>query len=66
MHHSIQKIIFVLGADEYLERLEGKIRKRLFFYNTIFQNNSVRAKQRKRGGKNAFYLSFHVDLPLFR
>ena len=24
-----------------------------------------RAKQSK-GGKNAFYLSFHVDLPLFR
>ena len=32
MHHSTLKIIFVLGADEYLERLEGKIRKFLFFY----------------------------------
>ena len=31
-HHSIWKIIFVLGADEYLERLEGKIRGCLFFY----------------------------------
>ena len=36
MHHSIQKILFVLGADEYLERLEGKIRKCLFFYVKIF------------------------------
>ena len=26
-HHSIWKILFVLGANEYLERLEGKIRK---------------------------------------
>ena len=25
MHHSIWKILFVLGADEYLERLEGKL-----------------------------------------
>ena len=36
MHHSIWKILFVLGADEYLERLEGKIRKCLFFYVKIF------------------------------
>ena len=36
MHHSIWKIVFVLGADEYLERLEGKIRKCLFFYVKIF------------------------------
>ena len=36
MHHSICKILFVLGADEYLERLEGKIRKCLFFYVKIF------------------------------
>ena len=28
--------IFFLGADEYLERLEGKIRKHLFFYVQIF------------------------------
>ena len=41
-HHSIWKIIFVLGADEYLERLEGKIRKCLFFYVKIFKNNGVR------------------------
>ena len=27
--------------DEYLERLEGKIRKCLFFYVKIFWNNSV-------------------------
>jgi hypothetical protein len=25
------KIIFVLGADEYIERLQSKIRERLFF-----------------------------------
>jgi hypothetical protein len=35
-HHSIWKIIFVFGADEHLERLEGKIRKCLFFYVKIF------------------------------
>ena len=45
MHHSIWKILFVLGADEYLERLEGKIRKRLLFYVKIFKNNSVEASQ---------------------
>ena len=31
-----EKKIFFLGADEYLERLEGKIRKHLFFYVQIF------------------------------
>ena len=36
IHHSIWRILFVLGADEYLERLEGKIRKCLFFYVKIF------------------------------
>jgi hypothetical protein len=36
MHHSFWKNLFVLGADEYLERLEGKIRKCLFFYVKIF------------------------------
>ena len=41
MHHSIWKILYVLGADEYLERLEGKIRKWLFFYVKILLNNSV-------------------------
>ena len=41
MHDSILKILLVLGADEYLERLEGKIRKWLFFYVKIFWNNSV-------------------------
>ena len=35
-HHSISKILFVFGADEYIERLEVKIRKRLFFYVKIF------------------------------
>ena len=34
--HRNWKIIFVLGADEYIERLEGKIRKCLFFYVKIF------------------------------
>ena len=29
-------IFFILGADEYLERLEGKLRKYLFFYVKIF------------------------------
>ena len=41
MHHSIWKILFVLGGYEYLERQEGKIRKCLFFYVKIFWNNSV-------------------------
>ena len=35
MHHRIGKILFVLSADEYLERLEGKIRMCLFFYVKI-------------------------------
>ena len=34
-----------MGADEYLERLEGKIRKCLFFYVKIFKNNSERLKR---------------------
>ena len=29
-------ILFILGADEYLERLEGKLRKYLFFYVKLF------------------------------
>ena len=45
MNHSIWKILFVLGAYEYLERQEGKIRKCLFFYVKIFKNNSVRGVQ---------------------
>ena len=32
----IWKIIFVLGANKYLERLAGKIRKCLFLYVKIF------------------------------
>ena len=35
-YSSRQKIRFVLGADEYLERLEGKIRKWFFFYVKLF------------------------------
>ena len=35
------KNYFVLGVNEYLERLEGKIRKCLFFYVKILWNNSV-------------------------
>jgi hypothetical protein len=30
--HRNQKIIFVLGTNGYIERLEGKIRECLFFY----------------------------------
>ena len=41
MHHSIWKILFVLGANEYLERLEGKIRKCLFFYSKITGVNKL-------------------------
>ena len=40
-HHRIWKIIFVLSAHEYLERLEGKIRKYLSCFVKIFKNNSV-------------------------
>ena len=36
-----------MGANEYLERLEGKIRKCLFFYVKIFYNNSVNQNDRK-------------------
>ena len=36
-----------MGADEYLERLKGKIRKCLFFYVKIFKNNSVSDKLEK-------------------
>ena len=41
MHHSIWKILFVLDANEYLEKLAGKIRKCLFFYVKILKNISV-------------------------
>ena len=41
MHHSIWNFCFVLGAYEYLERQEGKIRKCLLFYVKIFLNNNV-------------------------
>ena len=39
--HGNWKIILVLGADEYIERLEDKIRECLLFYVKIFKNNSV-------------------------
>ena len=39
--HSNWNIIFVLGADEYIERLEGKSREYSFFYIKIFENNSL-------------------------
>ena len=38
---AFEKKIFVLGAYEYLKRLECKIRKCLFFYVKIYENNSV-------------------------
>jgi hypothetical protein len=34
--HRNQKTVFVLGADECIERLECKIRECLFFYAKIF------------------------------
>ena len=34
---AFEKILFVLGAGEHLGRLEGKIRKYLFFYAKIFE-----------------------------
>ena len=37
----VSLIIFVLGAEKYLERLEGKIRKCFFFYVKTFQHNSA-------------------------
>jgi hypothetical protein len=40
--HRISKIIFALGADEFLAMLVGKIREAPFFQGLIWQNNSVR------------------------
>ena len=34
--HRISKILFVLGADEFLAMLEGKIREALFFKGSIW------------------------------
>ena len=34
--HRISKILFALGADEFLAMPEGKIRRCLFFYVKIF------------------------------
>jgi hypothetical protein len=45
--HRNSKIIVVLGSYEYLERLEGKIRKCLFLYVEILKNNSVLRLARK-------------------
>ena len=42
--HRISKIIFVQGLYASLAMLEGKIRKCLYFYVKIFQNNSVTYK----------------------
>jgi hypothetical protein len=33
--HRNSKFVFVIGSYEYIERLEGKIRKCLFFYVKI-------------------------------
>ena len=54
MHHTIWKIIFVLGAYEYLERKEGKIRKGLFsvkdvgyiFWGIKYPTEALRIKAR--------------------
>ena len=56
MHHSIWKIIFVLGAYDYLERKQGKIRKCLFFYVKIFLNNSVGSNKSNRKETNKTHL----------
>jgi hypothetical protein len=37
----IQKILFVLGLDEYLESLEGRIGDGIFFYVNKSDNYSV-------------------------
>ena len=34
--HSISKILFALGADEFLAMLEGKFREAPFFYGSIW------------------------------
>ena len=39
--HRISKILFALGANEFLAMLEGKIRETPFFKGSIRQNNSV-------------------------
>ena len=39
--HRNSKILFALGADEFLVMLEGKIREAPFFKGSIWQNNSV-------------------------
>jgi hypothetical protein len=33
---AFEKLFLILGANEYLERLEGKVRKCLFFHVKIF------------------------------
>ena len=39
--HRISKILFALGADEFLAMLEGKIGEAPFFKGSIWQNKSV-------------------------
>ena len=38
----VRKHFCFFGGDEYVKRLEGKIRKCLFFYVEILENNSVK------------------------
>ena len=40
-HMTVETTYKTFAVYEYLERLEGKIRKCLFFYVEIFKNNSV-------------------------
>ena len=40
-NHSIGKITFVLCADEYLERLEGKVRKCFFYFKIYYSKITV-------------------------
>ena len=65
IHHSNWKIIIALSGDDYLKRLEDKIRKCSFFYVKIFWNNSVcwlyvqiRGKKRNLSVKYVFTSRF--------
>jgi hypothetical protein len=53
-----------LGADEYIERLEGKIRECLFFYVKIFLINSV-SGDLSVFGSSPFYLSLRLLNDIF-
>jgi len=39
--HRISKVLFTMGADEFLAMMEGKIRVTPFFKGSIWLNNSV-------------------------